>query len=88
MEKITIGIISSHLINLLVLTSQWLPTLVMAVLSLTCSLLAYYLPETSELQSFPTVWKDIEEIQKIPRKSYWQFKLDIFDVRKLRALIE
>ena len=88
MALFTIGIISSHLINLLVLTSQWLPTLVMAVLSLTCSLLAYYLPETSELQSFPTVWKDIEEIQKIPRKSYWQFKLDIFDVRKLRALIE
>ena len=84
----TIGIISSHLLNLLVLTSQWLPTTVMAVLSLICSMLAFYLPETSDLQSFPQVWNDIEDIQKTPRKSYWQFKLDIFDVRKLRALID
>ena len=84
----TIGIISSHLLNLLVLTSQWLPTTVMAVLSLICSMLAFYLPETSDLQSFPEVWNDIEDIQKTPRKSYWQFKLDIFDVRKLRALID
>merc|ERR1711908_29625 len=40
------GIIASHLLNLLVITAQWLPTTIMAFLAFLMAFLAFFFPET------------------------------------------
>ena len=75
------GSIGSHLLNLLVIPAQWLPTTILGLLSALGSISAFFLPETSGLQSLPEKWEDIKEIEKTPRKSYL-----IFNLPKLNGL--
>jgi len=69
------GVIASHLLNLLVITAQWLPTTVMALLSFMVAFLAYFFPETTGLNSLPEKWEHIEELKTLPKKPYLQLNL-------------
>lgn len=70
------GRVGSHLLNLLVISAQWLPTTILAVLTAMAALVAFFLlPETSGLHCLPEKWEDINELKKVPRKSFLNFNL-------------
>lgn len=75
----TLGGIARHLLNLLVISAQYLPTAILALLSILAALAAFFLPETSGLHSMPEKWEDIMEIKKIPRKAFTNFNIPKFN---------
>ena len=76
------GAVASHLLNLLVISAQWLPTTILALLSFIGAFTAFFFPETTGLHSLPEKWENINELRTLPRKSYIQFNLPYFNVLK------
>lgn len=73
------GRVGSHLLNLLVISAQWLPTTILALLTAVSALVAFFFfPETSGLHCLPEKWEDINELKKVPRKSFLNFNLPKF----------
>lgn len=76
------GAVASHLLNLLVITAQWLPTTILALFSIMAAFLVYFFPETTGLASIPEKWEDIKVLKTLPKKSYLQFNLPQLNVLK------
>ncbi len=80
---------SSNLSQLLVISSRahhWLPTTLMAFFSLMASGVAFFLPETSDLQVLPESWDDIKALQKVPKKPFFQF--DLPSINQMKSIID